>query len=101
LRARLVIARGDRTFEVTLAADSLDLDSVKVSADAEEITDEHLRAGDEQRANWLFELSALIDALFSRYLELRLSRAFATEALPSLRDWIVSRSRPRSRAAAR
>ncbi len=100
-RARLLLARGEKTFEVTLAADSLDLEGVKVSAESEAISDENLRAGDEQRAGWLFELCSLVDALFAGFLKLRLDRGFEQELLPSIRNWIASRGRPRARAATR
>jgi hypothetical protein len=98
-KARLVLARGERNFHVTLNATTFDLESVKVEAEAEEITDENLRAGDEQRAGWLFELCDLVDSLFSAFLELRLSDDFDGEVLPALRDWIVARTRARARGA--
>lgn len=99
-KARLVLARDEKSFEVTLAAETLDLEAVKVTAPAEEIGDENLRAADEQRAGWLFELLALLDGLFAAFLELRLARSFDSELLPAMRRWIVTRSRPRARAAA-
>lgn len=98
-RARLVLACGARSFEVTLTADRFDLESVRVQAEAEEITDENLRAGDEQRARWLFELAAIVDALFARFLELRRARDFESTTVPQLRAWITDRTRARSRAA--
>ena len=100
-KARLAIAREQRTFEVTLSAAAFNLESVKVSAEAEEITDDDLRAGDEQRAGWLFELGEIVDALFAAFLELRVTPDFDGEIVPALRDWIVSRARPRARAAGR
>ncbi len=100
-RARLLISCGDRTFEVTLTAAALDLEAVKVNAEAEEIADENLRAGDEQRAAWLFELSALVDGLFGQFLALRVTPKFEETTVPAMRDWIVSRARARTRAAAR
>lgn len=100
-KARLVLARGERSFEVTLSGAALDLESVKVNAETEEITDENLRAGDEQRAGWLFELCDLVDALFSAFLAERVTPAFDDKVVPAMRDWIVARARPRSRAAAR
>jgi hypothetical protein len=75
LKARLVVAHGAKTFEVTLAGETFDLDGVKVAAETESIDDENLRAADEQRAGWLFELQALLDALFAKFLE-RASRSF-------------------------
>jgi hypothetical protein len=93
------MARGEKSFEVTLAGDTFDLDAVKVTAEAEEIHDDNLRAADEQRAGWLFELEQLLDALFATFLELRLARSFDAELLPSMRRWIVARSRARARAA--
>jgi hypothetical protein len=100
LKARLVVACGAKSFEVTLAGATFDLDGVKVTADAESIDDENLRAADEQRAGWLFELQALLDALFAKFLELRVARSFESTLLPDMRRWIVSRARARSRAAA-
>jgi hypothetical protein len=85
---------------VTLSGDRLDLEAIKVNAPTEEISDENLRSGDEQRVAWLFDLAALVDALFAHYLELRLSREFEKATLPAMRDWIVSRARARARAAA-
>jgi len=99
LKARLVVAHGAKTFEVTLAGETFDLDGVKVAAETESIDDENLRAADEQRAGWLFELQALLDALFAKFLELRLAKSFDATLVPDVRRWIVSRSRPRSRAA--
>jgi len=100
LKARLVVACGAKSFEVTLAGATFDLDGVKVTADAESIDDENLRAADEQRAGWLFELQALLDALFAKFLELRVARSFESTLLPDMRRWIVSRARSRTRAAA-
>jgi len=99
-KARLLLAHDEKSFEVTLAAETFDLDAVKVAAPAEEIGDENLRAADEQRAGWLFELQQVVDALFASFLELRLARSFDAELLPAMRRWIVTRSRSRSRAAA-
>jgi hypothetical protein len=99
LKARLVLARGDKTFEVTLAADTLDLDGVKVAADEQEISDENLRAGDEQRAAWLFELASIVDALFADFLKLRVARDY-DDVVRSIRNWIVTRGRARVRTAA-
>lgn len=101
LRARLALARGEKTFEVTLSAAALDLEAVKVAAEAEEITDENLRAGDEQRAGWLFELCDLVDGLFAAFLALRVTPRFEEKVVPAMRDWIVARARPRARAATR
>lgn len=98
-KARLVLARGEKSFNVTLHSATLDLESIKIEAEAEEITDENLRAGDEQRAGWLFELCDVVDGLFSAFLELRLGEDFDAEVVPALRDWIVTRSRGRARAA--
>ncbi len=100
-RARLALARGDMTFEVSLSGAALDLESMKVAAEAEEITDENLRAGDEQRAGWLFELCDLVDGLFAAFLRVRVAPAFEEKLVPSMRDWIVTRARPRARAASR
>jgi hypothetical protein len=99
LKARLVLARGEKSFEVTLAGATFDLDAVKVTAEAEEIHDDNLRAADEQRAGWLFELQELLDALFASFLEQRLAKSFDAELLPSMRRWIVARARARTRAA--
>jgi hypothetical protein len=98
-RARLLIARGTITFEVTLAGDVLDLESVKVDAVSDAIRDENLRARDEQRANWLFDLAALVDALFAQFLAQRLARDFESTLLADMRRWITTRSRSRARAA--
>jgi hypothetical protein len=100
IKARLVIARDEKSFEVTLAGESFDLEAVKVSAPEEEIGDENLRSADEQRAGWLFELQQLLDALFAAFLELRLAKSFDAELLPAMRRWIAARSRPRARVAA-
>jgi hypothetical protein len=100
LKARLILARDEKSFEVTLAAETFDLDAVKVTAPAEEIGDENLKAADEQRAGWLFELQEIVDGLFAAFLEQRLARSFDGELLPAMRRWIVTRSRARARAAA-
>jgi hypothetical protein len=99
IAARVVVSREERSFDVTLAADTLDLANVKVTAESEDVADENLRAHDEQRARWLFELAAIVDGLFARFLELRLSRGFERDVVPAMRDWVVSRARPRSRTA--
>lgn len=100
-KARLVIARGEKSFNVSLSGATLDLESIKIEAEAEEITDENLRAGDEQRAGWLFELCDVVDGLFATFLELRLSAEFERQTVPAMRDWIVARARGRTRAAGR
>ena len=98
-KARLVLGCGEKNFDVTIGADRFDLEALKVTAEAEEISDENLRAGDEQRARWLFEVSAAIDALFGEFLKLRVTRAFDAELLPSMRRWIATRGRGKAKAA--
>ncbi len=98
--ARLLVAHGPDTLEVTLDADRFDLCSVRVVADAAEPEGGERNFSLEERCGRLFDLSAIIDRLFERFLGERLGKSFDEKLLPEIRSWIFSREAPARRRAA-
>jgi hypothetical protein len=85
--ARLLIAKDQTTFELTLDGLSFDLRSVKVTTEDPAV----LQEGDPEKARLLFELPAIVDALFKTYLSLRASRNFQAQLLQQMREWVARR----------
>ena len=87
---RLLLAREDTTYEVTLDALTFDLRSVKVVCDEPEVADDP-HAADEERISRLFLLPALLDGLFARFLRVRSATDFATSELRVMQEWVRRR----------
>jgi len=85
--ARLVLARDDDTFEVTLDGRTFDLRSVKVPAltALDGAADAH--EADTLRAAALLDLARLLTAVYARYLDERLAAGPLERALPALVEW--------------
>jgi len=83
-KARLLVAVGDREWQLTLDGDGLDLSSVKVPPAEDEDDDplaEKLAAGEELRD--------LVDGLYEEFLALRLGSADWDQIeVPRIVDWV-------------
>jgi hypothetical protein len=91
-RGRLKLITEDKEWGLTLNADTLTPQAVKFPKGLVEAEDQ---AADLflERTALLKELVGLIEALCRRFLELRLSEAWAAEELPRLNKWISSNLR--------
>jgi hypothetical protein len=93
-RARLILVRGERRWELTLDGGMLTYDALRCPA----LGDRDTGAHDDPRAafeNDLFlrladveEAVAVIDRLFGEFCELRASAAWGARVLPALRAWV-------------
>lgn len=84
--ARLRLTHGERTFEVTLDAEYLDLRSAKLP---ELMSEEQ----DDQVAERLYlaeQLSGLVDALVQAFLTVRSGRTWSRQVVPALKKWMQS-----------
>lgn len=85
--ARFGLIREDREFSFTLKGDTFDLASVKIpKVLTEEGDDWHATA--LVRLGHIRECLDILDALFAEFARLRLSRAWADDALPAMVQWI-------------
>jgi hypothetical protein len=85
-RGRLKLITEDKEWGLTLNADTLTPQAVSFPKGPGEAEDRDFL----ERAALLKGLLALIDSLCRRFLELRLSEAWAAEELPRLNQWISS-----------
>ena len=85
--ARLLIARGEESFELTLHGTHFDLKSLKVVASEEGGLPEDAT----DRARLLLSVPRCLDALYAAFLEERLSPTFRRSVLPRWREWIANR----------
>jgi len=90
-RGRLRILTEDKEWGLTLNADTLTPQAVRFPKSLVEAEDQ---AADLflERTALLRELVALIETLCRRFLELRLTDAWAVEELPRLNKWLAERS---------
>jgi hypothetical protein len=88
--ARLIVARDEDTFEVTLQGESLDLSSVKILSDAVH-EGQDPREQNEARVRLLIDLTELIDGLYKAFLGHRTAASFHREEFVQIRHWIASR----------
>jgi hypothetical protein len=94
-RARLVLAHGERRWELTLDGGVLSYDGVRCPPLGERDPGGHAdpRAAFENdlflRLAELEEPLAVVDALFADFCRLRGSAAWARETLPALRAWVA------------
>ena len=75
----------EREYSFSLRADSLEIASLKVPSDLQEGADEKIY----ERMFLLEEVTGILDALFFRFLELRLTETWNREQVPAIRDWIA------------
>lgn len=83
-QARLRVARGERTFEVNLDAEFFDLKSGKLPELTAEEEDDRLR----ERLALAEELGAIVEAIQAEFLRLRVSKKWAKELVPALKEWM-------------
>lgn len=88
--ARLIVARGDDTFELTLNGDSFDLQSVKVLSDSVHDGQEP-REANEERVRLLMDLPRLVDGLYRAFLKRRTASTFLADELVRMRHWARTR----------
>ena len=89
-RARLRVLTEDKEWGLTLNADTLTPQAVSFPRSLAEAEDQ---AADLflERTALLRELAGLIETLCRRFLELRLTDAWAAEELPNLNKWLAGR----------
>ena len=94
--ARLIVARDEDTFEVTLQGETFDLSSVKVQSDSVHEGQEP-REQNEARVGLLIELTQLIDGLFRSFLRERSRPDFVSTVMQQMRHWVATRRPARRR----
>ncbi len=104
-RAKILITRGERRWELSLDGGLLTYDSLRCPR----LGDRDAGVGDDRRAafeNDLFlrladieEAVKILDWLFASFCRTRASAEWADEALPNLRDWVAELGRDRARSA--
>ncbi|MCA8965476.1 MAG: hypothetical protein H6838_11650 [Planctomycetes bacterium] len=87
-KARLLIAEGERQWNVTLDAPSLSLAGVKLPEDAEECETEADRTAD-RAANWL-ALHEIVQALYASFLRERLRPDYLGTVAEQQAQWMAS-----------
>ena len=85
-KLKLEIVRGERDWACTLDGDTLSLSAVRLPAELKKEEDAAL----EERLFLMAELEGMLDALLQQYVELRLSKRFASMVRPAMREWILS-----------
>ena len=85
-KLKLEIVRGERDWACTLDGDSLAMSGVRLPAELKKEEEAAL----EERLFLLGELEAMLDALLTQYVELRLSKRFASDVRPAMREWLLS-----------
>ncbi len=83
-QARLRLTHGERSWEVTLDAEHLDVRAAKLPELLTEAEDD--RAA--ERLDLCEELGRLVDALVEAFLSVRAEKAWARSTVPALRAWM-------------
>jgi hypothetical protein len=83
-QARLRLTHGERTFEVTLDAEHLDVRAAKLP---ELLTEEEDDRADE-RLDLCEQLGRLVDALVEAFLAVRAAKTWTRSTVPALRAWM-------------
>ena len=83
-QARLRLIHGERTFEVTLDAEFLDIRAAKLPELLTEEEDD--RAA--ERLNLVEQLSAMVEQLALSFLEIRKGRRWSQKTVPAMRAWM-------------
>jgi hypothetical protein len=89
-QARLRLAHGERTFEVTLDAEHLDVRAAKLPELLTEAEDD--RAA--ERLDLIEQLGGLVDALVTAFLAERTARTWERKTVPALRAWMEEAGSP-------
>jgi hypothetical protein len=88
--ARLRLTYGERTWEVGLDAEHLDLKAARLPELLTEEEDDRLT----ERLDLADRLSDLVDALVAAFLEIRRSKAWSAREVPALKRWMKGEDRP-------
>jgi len=87
VKARFRIRKGERDWTFLIKGRSLDPASVKLPAVLAKADEERLL----ERLYLLEELDGMIEGLYRKFLEIRLSPAWEKEELPAIRSWVASK----------
>ncbi|MBO6934068.1 MAG: hypothetical protein JJ863_03810 [Deltaproteobacteria bacterium] len=82
-KAKMRITRGPQSWSFVFDADSLSVSGVKVPAQITEDTDEKFY----ERMQLVEELEAMLGGLYERFVELRTSQGWESEAA-AIREWV-------------
>lgn len=88
-QARLQITRGERTFELTLDAEFLDVRAGKLPALLTEEEDDRLL----ERLALAEEATALVDALAGAFFAARTDKGWSRKTVPALKRWMRAEER--------
>jgi hypothetical protein len=88
-QARMQITRGERTFDLTLDAEFLDVRAAKLPALLTEEEDDRLL----ERIALAEELTALVDALAGAFLAARADKSWSRKTVPALKRWMRAEER--------
>jgi len=83
--AELRLARGDREFQFTILAETLDLKSVKLPGRLTDEEDDRLT----ERMTLLEELENKIKAMYLEFIKERTRPVWTRSVVPALRSWVV------------
>jgi len=89
IQARLRIERGQQAFGFTLNAKTLNLSSAQVPQLIKEEKDERFF----ERMYLIEELEKMVDAMYERFLSIRLAPVWDTKVVPMIRRWVVDPSK--------
>ncbi len=88
--ARLRLTLGERTWEVGLDAEHLDLRAAKLPELLTEEEDDRLT----ERLDLADQLSEMVDALAAAFLAVRRSRTWSSTEVPAMKAWMRGEERP-------
>ena len=88
VQARIRIERGQQAFSCVINGKTLNTSSVQLPQLLKEEADERFF----ERMYLLSELEKMVDAVYERFLILRLSATWETKLLPMIRRWVVEPS---------
>ncbi len=88
--ARLRLTLGERTWEVGLDAEHLDLRAAKLPELLTEEEDDRIT----ERLDLADQLSEMVDALAAAFLDVRRSRAWSAKEVPEMKAWMRGEERP-------
>lgn len=93
--ARLKLTHGERTFELTLDAEFLDIKGAKLPDLLTEEEDDTL----DERLALVEQLSGMVDALVEAFLAVRATKAWGKKAVPEMKAWMRGEGEARPEAS--
>lgn len=88
IQARIRIERGQQAFGFTINAKTLNLSGVQIPQLLKEEEDERFF----ERMYLIEELEKMVDAMYDRFLAIRITPVWETKLLPMIRRWVVDQS---------